>query len=539
MKFFNIFSICSVVILSTLVTGELLVPSIWPQPKIYTQGTGSLHVQPLRFTTTNGDISTLTEAYERYHKIMFPHAIDDSKKPSIVGAHTVKVTVKDISEGYPQIDTDESYVLDIQTRDEAIELTANTVYGALRGLETLSQLVLFDYEQETYFISAIPIHIEDAPRYPHRGLLLDTARHYQPIEFIQSTIDALSYAKYNVLHWHVVDKQSFPFESITYPKLWDGSYTKQERYTQADIYELVEYARKRGIKIMIEFDMPGHAGSWCAGYPDICPSKICHQPLNPASNETFALIESLLGECAGTTIPKALFPYGLLHLGGDEVSYACWLASSEIQQWQTEQGYTSSEETYKYFVDRAATITRGLNRLPVQWVEVFEHFGNTLDKDTIVHVWKEKSTMDGVLKAGYRSLLSNQDDWYLDHLTTTWQTMYLNEPTAGLSVESDPKLIMGGESCMWGETVDPSDVQNTIWPRAAAVAEVLWTPLEVMYPSGDLTKQPNLSVVESRLQTFRCLLTQRGIAAAPVNNAEARDAPPEPGSCYAQRRQRV
>lgn len=113
--------------------------------------------------------------------------------------------------------------------------------------------------------------------------------------------------------------------------------------------------------------------------------------------------------------------------------------------------------------------------------------------------------------------------------------MYLNEPTANLTSTSDPNLILGGESCMWGETVDPSDLQNTVWPRAAAVSEVLWTPYEVIYPNG-ASSTVDLDIVENRLETFRCLLTQRGIGAAPVNNAEARSSPPNPGSCYAQRR---
>ena len=96
-----------------------------------------------------------------------------------------------------------------------------------------------------------PATIQDSPRYAHRGLLLDTARHYEPIFNIQHTIDALSYAKFNVLHWHVVDSQSFPFESQAYPKLWDGSYTSQEKYTHNDIVELVEYGRARGIKVSL------------------------------------------------------------------------------------------------------------------------------------------------------------------------------------------------------------------------------------------------------------------------------------------------
>lgn len=491
----------------------------------------------LKFETAGGDISTLSEAYERYRGIMFTHSTAKTAAAMSNGAVTVvHVKVADRSEAYPQLETDESYTLNIGA--QSINLSAKTVYGALRGLESLSQLVMFDFDTETYIASATPIHIEDAPRYPHRGMLLDTSRHYHPIPSIKRTIDSLAYAKYNVFHWHVVDTQSFPFESKTLPNLWKGAYTKPERYSQEDVKEVVEYARKRGVKVMIEFDMPGHAASWCAGYPEICPSTTCLQPLNPASNATFPLITSLLSECtsgAGTTDGKPLFPYELLHLGGDEVNYSCWEGSSEIQAWQTAQGFASSEDTYKYFVDKAATITRSQNRTPVQWVEVFEHFGDKLDKNTIVHVWKSKETMDGVLRAGYRALLSNEGDWYLDHLATTWKTMYMNEPTAGLSADSDPALIMGGESCMWGETVDPSDVQNTIWPRAAAVAEVLWTSYETIYPTGSAS-DVDWTETEHRLETFRCLLNQRGIAAAPVLNANARSAPPSPGSCYVQRR---
>ena len=278
---------------------------------------------------------------------------------------------------------------------------------------------------------------------------------------------------------------------------------------------------------MIEFDIPGHAASWCTGYPEICPSDTCLQPLDPSSEVTFELIEALLGECTGNAPLKGLFPYSMLHLGGDEVDYSCWTRSTQVQEWAKQQGYTSNEDIYKYFLDRAASITRGQGRTPVQWVEVFEHFGDTLDNNTLVHVWKDKSTLNNVLQAGYKALLSNQNNWYLDWLDTTWQTMYNNEPTEGLSANADPSLIMGGESGMWGETVDASDLDATIWPRAAAVAERLWTPQALM----------NVEAAEERLLAFRCLLTERGIAAAPVKNAKARSSPPRPGSCYNQRRQ--
>ena len=121
------------------------------------------------------------------------------------------------------------------------------------------------------------------------------------------------------------------------------------------------------------------------------------------------------------------------------------------------------------------------------------------------------------------------------YLSVTWEQMYTNEPTDGLSTSADKSLILGGESCMWGETVDPSDLDNTVWPRAAAVSERLWTPLDVI---NGMTSE-GLTAVQNRLETFRCLLTQRGIAAAPVTNKVARNSPPKQGSCYQQRRERA
>lgn len=229
-------------------------------------------------------------------------------------------------------------------------------------------------------------------------------------------------------------------------RLWNGAYSAAEKYSRSDVKALVEFGRARGVKIMIEFDMPGrscygcqlvplppspvafylfspcaltslslsipacigHAASWCTGYPEICPSPSCLQPLDPSSNTTFPLITSLLSECTGAdpsaalakpySTPKkaagkqthvrratppapavseaeALFPYTLLHLGGDEVNYSCWEQDAEIVQWEADNGIDGSEGTYEYFVDRVATIARDQGRTPVQWVEVFEHFG--------------------------------------------------------------------------------------------------------------------------------------------------------------------
>jgi len=312
-------------------------------------------------------------------------------------------------------------------------------------------------------------------------------------------------------------------ESKTYPKLWLGSYSPEERYTQADIREIVEYARLRGIRVMPEFDMPGHAGSWCAGYPDICPSPTCTQPLNPANTETFTLITKLLSEVTGGKEKAGLFPETLLHLGGDEVDTGCWSKSAQISAWMKSKNFTA-DQTYMYFVNTVHQIALDQGRDPVAWEEVFNHFGTKLNKRTIIHIWLAFETLAKVVAAGYRTILSNQEYWYLDHLQTTWQQFYLNDPIRNINNKTQQALILGGEVCMWGETADASDVLQTVWPRAAAAAERLWSDVSVNVPADFLP----------RLEHFRCLLNRRSVPAAPVNNQNARAAPSGPGSCYLQ-----
>ena len=179
---------------------------------------------------------------------------------------------------------------------------------------------------------------------------------------------------------------------------------------------MVEYARSRGVRVIVEFDVPGHAASWCTGYPEVCPSPDCQEPLNVASEDTFSLIGDILGEVT------SLFPDHFVHLGGDEVDTACWSSSEEISAWLDAQGMTP-DDGYAYFVQvagpgafppschlerhhvsspslprffflllqRAAEIALAASRRPVQWSEVYDHFKTSLDPSTVVHVWKPET----------------------------------------------------------------------------------------------------------------------------------------------------
>lgn len=498
-------------------------PPIWPYPAAFSNGSTVLAVDPHTFkfsaTTPSAD---LDNAFQRFAALFFPHRSEAATPTSAVAS--VVVSVADVNEQL-QLESDESYTLNIPADGTAITVTAATVYGAYHGLQTLSQLIVFDFDSQLYQIAGAPWNIQDAPRFKHREVLVDSSRHFEPVQTLKNLIDSLTYAKINVVHWHIVDSQSFPFDSPTYPSLGSmGAYSPQERYTINDVADVIEYARARGVRVMIEIDNPGHAGSWCKGHPEVCPSPTCTEPLNPATNATFTLIDGLFRDLTSGVRGGGVAFDNMFHLGGDEVNTGCWTSTPSVAQWLRDQGLTP-DQGYEYFVRRAQSIARGQGRDVVGWEEIWNHFGTELDKSTIIHQWLPGSTIAKNATAhGYRVLWSTDGVWYLDGLGVTWQTMYVQEPCSDIPDDLCKTLMLGGGGEMWGETVDTSDIQQTIWPRLAAIAERLWAPRTVVDPVA----------ARVRFSNFRCLLNRRGVAAAPSNNPTARTAPPGPGGCLDQ-----
>ncbi|MCO5565109.1 hypothetical protein L7F22_018780 [Adiantum nelumboides] len=467
----------------------------------------------------------LSEATERYHALIFSRPVSATVagsafagKPQAISSLLLQVhsPLDNLAFG-----VEESYTLAVPNPTNASQalIEAMTVFGALRGLETFSQLCHFDFETRQVQIPDAPWFIFDKPRFPYRGLHIDTARHYQPPRLIKQVIDAMSYAKLNVLHWHIVDTQSFPLEIPSYPELWEGSFSPWERYTIDDALDIVEYARRRGVNVMPEVDVPGHAASWGIGYPQLWPSPNCTQPLDVSRNFTFRLIDGIISDFA------KVFPFDFVHMGGDEVNTSCWTETPRIRKWLRKKNYTEFE-AYKWFVLQAEAVAARQGYSPVNWEEPFDLFGAQLNKKTVIHNWLGRGVAPKVVKAGLRCIVSNQDAWYLNHVEVPWQTFYSNEPWANITKASERALVLGGEVCTWAEFIDASNIQQTIWPRAAAAAERLWSSLE------SLAEDPNDAL--PRLRHFRCLLNERGIAAAPVTSRRARDPPDGPGSCYSQ-----
>merc|ERR1719201_2978956 len=502
----------------------------WPAPNTFTKGNTTINVaSSFKFSRTSAIASPiLTAAFARYQALTFPHAAvaSDADADALSG---LVVSVSNLDESHPQVETDESYTLTVGAT--MATLKAATVYGAMRGLESFSQMVRFNFDTMAYEVANGPWAIHDTPRFPHRGLMIDSARHFETLAALRGIIDSLVYAKLNVLHWHMSDSQSFPLQVKSHPLLWKGAWSNEEKYTQLDVASIVEYARLRGVRVMVEFDMPGHAGSWCAGYPEVCPSVGCPQPLNVASNATFELITDLLMEMTGGKTstsghPSGLFPSNMIHLGGDEVNTRCWTSTPSVNAW-LQAHHMTADQGYAYFVKQTAAIASSQGKRPVQWSEVFDHFKTELPKETIVHIWKSVTNVTQVLADGYQVILNvgyNAKSWYLDNLNVKWDAVYSNEPCDGVP-DDLCGLILGGHGEMWGESVDMSDLEQTVWPRMAAIAERLWSPRTYNDPVAALP----------RIEEFRCLLNRRGVRAAPVNNKNARSSPPGPGSCLKQR----
>ena len=344
----------------------------------------------------------------------------------------------------------------------------------MRGIETLLQLLEGD-EKGFYFPA---VSIDDKPRFQWRGLLIDVARHYQPMDVLKRNIDGLAAVKMNVLHWHLTEDQGFRVESKKFPRLHtmgsDGLF-----YTHEEIREIIAYAADRGIRVMPEFDMPGHATSWLVGHPELGslpgPYQIERKPgifdptLNPIKENTYRFLDTFLTEMAG------LFPDAYMHIGGDENEGKQWDANPEIQAFMKKNGIKDNHELQTYFNKRILKFLQKNNKIMMGWDEIFQP---DLPKDIVIHSWRGQKALGEAARKGYMGVLSN--GYYID-LIYPAKDHYLVDPIPAdtkLSKE-EQKRILGGEATMWGEWVSPETIDSRIWMRTAAIAERFWSPQNV------------------------------------------------------------
>ncbi|KAK9668460.1 hypothetical protein RND81_13G062300 [Saponaria officinalis] len=539
---------------------------IWPQPKAAT-------LDPKFTITPPKDVNCnphLVAAINRYQsQILTEHYIplslaagspllevEMSPSPLL----ELKITVTSIDARLLH-NVDESYNLTIPSTGVAALLHAATPWGAMRGLETFSQLVwretMTSSSSYATTVLAVGVEIWDRPLFPHRGLMLDTSRNYYGVEDLLRTIKAMSYNKLNVFHWHITDSHSFPLVLPSDPNLGiRGSYGPSMQYTPADVSRVVQFGLDHGVRVVPEIDAPAHTGSWAGAHPEIvtCADKFwwpagstwedrfASEPgsgqLNPLHPKTYQVVHNVLND----VLP--LFPDSFHHAGGDEVVSKCWTSDPAIQTHLSSNNHTLSDLLQK-FVNTTLPYITSRNKTAIYWEDIFldatirVHDPSVLPPEhTILQTWNNGPlNTKRIVSSGYRVIVSSADYYYLDcghgefvgndsqydrppgtaqgsggswcGPFKTWQLIYNYDITYGLT-EEEKKLVLGGEVALWSEQADPTVLDSRVWPRASALAEAMWSG------NRDVSGKKRYAEATDRLNRWRHRMVSRGIGAEPI-----------------------
>ncbi len=310
------------------------------------------------------------------------------------------------------------------------------------------------------------------------GLQLEGGRPWGPVEVLKRQLDGMAAVKLNVLHWHLSEDQGFRVESRRYPKLQqlgsDGLF-----YTRDQIRDVVSYARDRGIRIVPEFDMPGHSTAWFVGYPGYASGPgpfaverhfgVFAPTFDPTRAETYQFIDGFISEMA------TLFPDAYWHIGGDEVEGSQWRTNRRIRAFMRAHKLENNPALQAYFNRRLSGILQRHGKRMVGWDEILHP---ALPQTAIIQSWRGQASLGEGARRGFHGILSA--GWYLDAMRPA-EYHYLVDPLPAMAplTAEQASLVLGGEACMWGEHITPESIDSRIWPRLAAIAERLWSPREV------------------------------------------------------------
>ncbi len=454
--------------------GSALAHDLMPAPALMSSQDGQLSLDAAFSVSLAGKKEARVDAaVSRFIKRLEVRSGLKFAKPLAASKADAKLVIswKNPGAAVQSVREDESY--DLKVSSNQIKLSAPNPLGVMHGLETLLQLV--KNEAGKSGIAAVTIH--DEPRFPWRGILIDACRHWQAPEVIKRNLDGLAEAKMNVLHWHLSEDQGFRVESKKFPKLHqlgsDGNY-----YTQAQVKEIIAYARERGIRVVPEFDMPGHSTSWVVGYPELAAGPgpytierhwgVFDPTFDPTNEKVYEFLGGFIREMAG------LFPDEYLHIGGDEVSGKQWNTSLRIQAFMNEHNMKTNGDLQAHFNARLSKIMTGAGKKMMGWDEIIHP---DLPKNIVVQSWRDAKSLAEAAKNGCDVILSN--GYYLDHMRTA-AFHYATDPmSAGGDLSAQQKAhVLGGESCMWSEFTPSETIDSRIWPRNLAVAERLWSPAD-------------------------------------------------------------
>lgn len=414
MTYFLRLLMCALCVTGTAVAKP---PLLMPMPVSVTNLDGQLQL-------TSSHLSVyLDEKYRNSSKLLFENTAFLQNFSSVTWqdkrSAQLKIEVAAWLGDIPRLDVDESYQLIISTK--AITLKSQTQFGMLRGFATLNQL-LFS-AKTPYQLNAMTIN--DAPTYPWRGLLFDSVRHFLPISDVKRTLRGLASAKMNVFHWHLTDDQGWRVALKSYPKLHqvasDGLF-----YTAEEIKDVVAYAANLGIRVVPEFDVPGHASSIVLAYPELGSGTkldeierrwgVFRPLLDPSNPKVYRFVEEVVKELT------ELFPDHYLHIGGDEIDDRDWQENTQIQSFMAKHKLSDTHALHAYFNQRVADILAKYNRKMIGWDEVLHP---NLPEQTLVQSWRGHHSLAAIQEAGFDGLLSS--GFYIDQ--PQWTSYhYRNHP---------------------------------------------------------------------------------------------------------------
>lgn len=497
-----------------------LPPAVWPPPLSAScsgaSGGGSAFSSALSFNFSGlgGESPIARNASTRY----LPILVEGGSAAGEIASVSVVVQAADETLGFS---TD--YAYEISVDGSVVQISAASPYGVAYGLETLSQFIVQGVHGAA--LQCATISVVDAPAFAHRGLSIDTARRFYPVELVKQTLIAMAMTKQNVLHLHLSDSPCWRVESTTYPQLAskcpmvkgdmneDGMF-----YSHNDIATIVAFARARGIRIIPEFDIPGHAGGLCANLKgeglQCClntgPRGHDDQIVNDAAGAGLKIVKALFTEMA------ALFPDDVMHVGCDETTVAglCTLNATE----------SFEEEILRHVVS--------LGKTPIAWEEALVTGAAHVEPSMTLQLWTPSHDVkwSNATNAGFNILRSDFNTFYLDYdRRGTAQKMWFNITADEPATPEQARRVHGGESAMWGDAYTQESrrrgsgaacmfpgsrdadfaksIHGCIWPRAAFAAGTWW---------GFNNHTKDLD--EATFNATHSRLLSRGIASCPCSN---------------------
>ena len=390
--------------------------------------------------------------------------------------------------------SDEGYELTVS--EDRIAVVARTPHGLFNGAVTLWQLLTPSDAKVRC------VHIEDYPRFAWRGLMLDSARHFQSPQFVKKFIDEMAIHKLNVMHWHLTDDQGWRIEIRKYPKLTEvGAWRTPAHvvasparyggfYTQDEIRDIVRYAAQRYITIVPEIEMPGHAQAAIAAYPElgvtgqrppVSSDWGVHTYLYNVDDATFEFLQNVLVEVMD------LFPGRYIHVGGDEAAKDQWHASAHVQQQMKDLHIADEAALQSWFITRIEKFVDAHGRKLIGWDEILE--GGLAPRATVMSWQGTKGGIEAA-RLDHDVVMSPSPALYLDHVQSTLHDeppgrpdvisladVYGYEPVPAELDAQHARHILGAQANLWTEYMDtPQRVEHAAFPRAAALAEALWSP---------------------------------------------------------------